>query len=103
MATRLTVDSDGMRSAKGGFNATAHKIETTLANLKADLDRLGECWGKDDATAKQFAASYQPGRDKILEGLAALGESVRGLEALSQGNAKMFDNLEDANTANAGT
>ncbi|MDT0455535.1 WXG100 family type VII secretion target [Streptomyces sp. DSM 41527] len=95
---QFSVHPEDMKSVAPTFGTQSAHLNEALGTLKHTLDGLGAPWG-EDKQGKQFAHSYAPQRDAILE---ALGVLVKGLDSIHDGLTHHADNHAEGDRHAAG-
>lgn len=97
MSDRLEVRPATLRAAAGGVEGTADRFAGAVADLRAALAGVGDCWGGDEP-GDAFGDSYEPASRNLLSHLGAL---VEGMASIGPGLRSMtedFDAAEGAST-----
>ncbi|MGW5728599.1 hypothetical protein [Nocardia beijingensis] len=94
MAQSLRLDQERLRALVPQFEDIGADAQRVLNELKAAIEREGNCWG-DDPAGKAFERTYLPDAEKGVAGLTKTVESLR-----EEGNvvAGLVDKFEQQDT-----
>ncbi|MEU7628729.1 hypothetical protein AB0C34_01920 [Nocardia sp. NPDC049220] len=94
MAADVKVTIAKLHKAAHSAEDLRDKVADILATVKNNTEALGEPWG-DDSYGTEFAKSYVPNRDELLD------RSGDGKPGALPGLAKTFGDMSDAQTESA--
>jgi uncharacterized protein YukE len=97
MSDRIHVHPAELFGAAGTFYTAIDELSSGLSDARATLGGLGDVCGNDDQ-GRQFAASYQPQADKVLQAAANL---LRGLSSIPEGLEANAANYHESDAGNS--
>ncbi|RJQ68033.1 hypothetical protein D5S17_32530 [Pseudonocardiaceae bacterium YIM PH 21723] len=89
----FSVDIDQLLHQAGRFGPEAEELREVGAALKAELERLGQCWGADDA-GRNFAASHLEPADAALRQIDTLATEVTQVGDRFRDTARNYQHAE---------
>ncbi|WP_157227064.1 hypothetical protein [Nocardia asiatica] len=90
MAQSLRVDQERLRALVPEFEDIGADAQRVLNELKAAIEREGDCWG-DDPAGKAFERTYLPDAEKGVASLTKTVESLREEGKIVAGLVDDFD------------
>lgn len=96
----LYVDTDGIAKTVPYMQELAARFDKITQTTAADFSRLFGVWG-DDASGKNFAASFVPASHVALTAMGGMTDLLRSVSDGLLTMAKGLDNTEQTNAENA--